>query len=303
MYILPKLGLTSLYAAIISTFMLTIFYFWFARSDRYAIFLYNHLGATPFDESTRSRYWMTGLVASGIVMVLYTLAHWCLGLIFGISGKVFIPPAWWRVWLASALPLSLGVVYIAMTLNSPTLPLVDSLRVCLAALIGLGLALWPGNLAAQRPVNLAWLFVGGTGLVPSFLLLRAVELPSAGLVSLQVAYIVAIGGTLAGAVWLGGVSWLKIYRTGLGFTPLELFLAGACWSYLLLTLIHHLFFTLPAFRYISSAGNFFAFNPWVQVACWFVSALLAMAAVRFQKATVGLLSSLPSSLLSDIIWL
>ena len=44
-------------------------YYWFAVANRYVIFLHAHLDATPFDDVTRSRYWIAGLVASGIVMV------------------------------------------------------------------------------------------------------------------------------------------------------------------------------------------------------------------------------------------
>jgi len=38
-----------LHAVPISLFVLGLFYYWFDVADRYAIFLYGHLGATPFD--------------------------------------------------------------------------------------------------------------------------------------------------------------------------------------------------------------------------------------------------------------
>lgn len=57
-----------LHAVPICLFILGLFYHWFAVADRYAVFLYEHLGATPFDDVTSSRYWMSGLVASGAVV-------------------------------------------------------------------------------------------------------------------------------------------------------------------------------------------------------------------------------------------
>ena len=60
----------------ITVFLLGLTYYWFAVADRYAVFLYEHLGATPFDAVTGSRYWMAGLIANGFVLVLYTATMW-----------------------------------------------------------------------------------------------------------------------------------------------------------------------------------------------------------------------------------
>jgi len=54
-----------LHALLIRGGVLALFYYWFVVANRYVIFLYMHLDATPFDERTRSRYWMAGLVATG----------------------------------------------------------------------------------------------------------------------------------------------------------------------------------------------------------------------------------------------
>ena len=68
----------------IALFVLGLFYYWFAIADRYAIFLYGHTATgipltQPFDEMTSSRYWMCGLVASGLVTLIYTALNWALG--------------------------------------------------------------------------------------------------------------------------------------------------------------------------------------------------------------------------------
>jgi hypothetical protein len=83
------------HAVTITLFILALFYKWFAVDNRYVVFLYNHLNATPFDEITSSRYWMSGLVVSGAVMVLYIAANWLLGRIVAN----YRAPAWQCVWL------------------------------------------------------------------------------------------------------------------------------------------------------------------------------------------------------------
>ena len=141
------------------------------------VFLYNHMGATPFDSRTSSRYWMTGLVAAGAVMVLYTTANWFAARIRGLRYASYDPPPWWQVWLLCVVPLGVGIPAITMSVNWPTLPPAGAAACTVAALIGLGLALAPGRLAAQRPAELGWLALGGMGLMPALLLLRTPELP------------------------------------------------------------------------------------------------------------------------------
>ena len=128
----------SLHAAPICLFVLCLFFYWFAIADRSAIFLYNHMGATPFDSRTSSRYWMTGLVAAGAVMVLYTTANWFAARIRGLRYAIYDPPPWWQVWLLCVIPLGVGIPWITMTVNWPTLPPAGAAACTVAALIGLG---------------------------------------------------------------------------------------------------------------------------------------------------------------------
>jgi hypothetical protein len=93
------------YAMPISLFILGLFYYWFAVADRYAIFLYGHLNATPFDEPTTSRYWMAGLVACGVVMIAYIMANWLLGRCAAWQRRTYSAPAWVQVWLPSSVLL------------------------------------------------------------------------------------------------------------------------------------------------------------------------------------------------------
>jgi hypothetical protein len=272
-----------LYAVLISLFVLGLFYYWFAVADRYSIFLYGHLGATPFDEVTSSRYWMSGLVAAGFVMIGYAVMNWLLGRVAVLRHLGYSPPAWWLVWMLCAPPLVIGIPLITMTVNWPTLPLSNATACVVAALIGLALALAPGSLAAQQPLDLGWLVLDGVGLMPSLLLLRAIELPSRGLVSGPVAYLAALGGTLAGAIWLGVVTGLHAWRHKSPPETSTLFVAGLCLSYLLMPLVHHLVFTPWRYRYISTASNFFSRSIGVQLMSLFVAVVLAMGITRLRR--------------------
>jgi hypothetical protein len=275
-------------AAPTSLFVLGLFYHWFAVADRYAIFLYGHSTrgiplAQPFDDVTRSRYWMAGLVAAGAVMVIYIAFNWFLGRLAIRRGQNYRPPAWWRVWVLCALPLIIGIPAITMTRNTPTLPFGLAAACVIATLAGLALALLSGEWAARRPVDLIWLAFDGLGLMPILLLLRSVELPGRGVsVSMPLAILFAFGGLLAAIAWLGVMSGLRAWRRRPTPPAGALLAAGLCLSYLLLPLVHHLLATPPGWRYISTASNFFAFNPLLQLAALAVATGTAVAVTRLR---------------------
>ena len=83
----------------VSALMLALYGYWFGIADRYRVFLYAHNGATPFDSVTGSRYWMAGLVAAGVVLVLYTGVNWLAGRAASWRGRRYALPDWRRVWI------------------------------------------------------------------------------------------------------------------------------------------------------------------------------------------------------------
>ena len=271
------------FAFAISLLILGLFYYWFAIADRYAVFLYGHLGATPFDHVTSSRYWMSGLVACGAVMITYTMGIWLLGRVAAFRQAIYAPPAWWRIWLLCVPFLAIGIPVITMRCNAPVLPPLNALTCLLATVVGLALALMPGALAAQRPGELLWLMADGAGLMPSLLLLRAVELPARGLIGVGTARLVAIGSLLAGALWLGAMTALRMWRHKAYPAATALFVTGLCQSYLLMPLIHHLFFTPARYRYISASSNFFAFSAGLQALVFLAAAALAVGTARLRR--------------------
>jgi hypothetical protein len=85
------------FAVPIVAFVIYLFYTWFAVLDRYFIFLYFHVmgprfDTTPFGWVTASRYWMSGLVASGAVMVPYIAINFVLGRVVKTFRPLSTPP-------------------------------------------------------------------------------------------------------------------------------------------------------------------------------------------------------------------
>lgn len=270
---------------LICLFIIGLFYYWFALADRYIIFLYNHLKATPFDARTISRYWMSGFVASGATFIFYIVANWFLGRFAGIFYHNYSPPAWWQVWIFCIVPIGVGVLYITMTFNNPTLPLSIALVCAITTLLGLALALFTSSLATQKPIEFGWLTLIAMGLVPIFLLLRAIELPHIGLATIPVAYSIAAGGTLTGIIWS-----IALVRLQTRFYPIKhkglavkVYAIGLCLSFLLLPLFHYLLLTPPKFRYISVSANFFAVGIHIQILSLVVGVLVVIGLEQLQK--------------------
>ena len=278
-----------LYALPVSLLVLGLFYYWFAVADRYFVFLYYHpMGSvvpdtSPFSTVTSSRYWMAGLVASGAVLTLNTAANWLLGRL----SAGYYPPAWWRVWLVSAIPLAIGIPLITMSANVPVLPLTNAAQATLAALAGLCLALLPGEMATRRPVELFWLALDGLGLM---LILVTI----AGLQNLP--RWLASGGTLwllmlvrvltAAGAWLLVVTSLRtLLRTPLP-NAATLFLAGLTVSYVLMPLVHHVLGTDGLF-YITNSNNFFTDSIVLQLSIWLLVAGLVWLLDRLRHSLAG----------------
>ncbi|MBX3012726.1 MAG: hypothetical protein KF832_14515 [Caldilineaceae bacterium] len=268
--------------------VLGLFYYWFAVADRYAIFLYGHVAqriplTQPFDAITSSRYWMAGLVAAGVVMIGYTAIQWMGGLVARWQQRVPVVPPAWQLWLWCSVPVTVGILWITMTRNTPTLPLGLALHCVASTLAGLYLALLPGAWAATRPRDLLWLVADGMGLLPCLLLLRTLELPSQGVIPLPTALLVVSISLVGGLIWLGLMSGLRQWRRLPVPTAQALVASGLGLSYLLLPVLHYTLATPPAYRYISNAANFFATNPAFQGVILLSAAGVAMGVTRLRQ--------------------
>jgi hypothetical protein len=286
----PEAGPTThwrqplLEALLISAVILGLFYYWFGVANRFSIFLYGHavtgVAAQPFDKTTSGRYWMSGLVAAGIVMILYIAANW-LRARLAVS---FRPSTWWHVWAFSLLPVGIGVPVITMTVNSPTLPPALAAACAVSAMLGLAVALLPGKWAAERPLDVLWLLADSLGLVPPLVLLHAVEFTSRRSAANDGSAWILVGVTIViGMVWLVGVGELRLWRRKGSLNAATLFLAGIALSYLVLPLLHYILFTPPDYRYISAAENFFASSIGLQALAFGVAAAMAIAVTRVRR--------------------
>jgi len=265
------------WAGLVISVMLGLFFYWFAIANRYVVFLYEHLGAGPFQEPNYSRHWMAGLVASGALLCVYALVGWCYRSLVAAFRKTDHMPSWQHVWMMNALPVAIGIWALTTQGKIPALPGSLSARCIIAAWTGMALALWLADLMVQRTSEALWVIVHGAGMVPILLLLRAVELPSYGLVSPSSAYLLGIAGLTVGVLWMAGMARLRLVWRKPPLNPFSIFCAGLGLSYVVLPFVHYLFFTPPGIRYISTAGNFFAMSLAVQLLCWGIGALAVLA--------------------------
>ncbi len=220
-----------LFALPVSGVILAQFYYWFAIADRYLVFLYFHdmgplvTDTSPFSRVTASRYWMAGLVACGMIMLLYTFANWILGR----SLKSYHPPSWKPVWIIAALILSIGIPAITMSVNYPRLPASLAIFVTLSTLLSLALSLMPGALAVRQPLRLAWLFADGWGIA---LLLWA--MPHLIYVENWIhrgfdwRVLIAVLMLLVACIWLIFLSIIEAWRHTVCEKIVSLVLAGFC---------------------------------------------------------------------------
>jgi hypothetical protein len=269
------------------------FYYWFAIADRYIVFLYNHdMGprvpdTSPFSVVTSSRYWMTGLVASGGILVLHTTITWVLGRI--VPG--YRTPSRWRVSALCAVPLAIGIPLITLTANQPTLRAVDTVRTTVATLAGLGLALWPGKWAAERPTELLLLSFDGLAIMLWLSSTLAFEhlsywLATGGVQWIRMSLVVASVGlallafmTVAWVVWSLARPVVRPHHCIPGWPAIVG--VGVIVHGLLMPLCHHLFFT-DGYYYISDSANFFARNGLRQALAYLTAVGLAFAVTRLR---------------------
>ncbi len=262
---------------------LALFYYWFAVADRYKVFLYYHdfvSDTSPFSEVTSSRYWMTGLVAGGMVMVLYSGVSWLLRRLV----RGYNPPAWWRVWMIGSVPLLVGILLITMTANTPTLPASKAVQVTLVAVAGTGLALWPGKIAAARPRRLFLLCVDGWGMAAVLFIISMLErFERISEIRGGWPLFVFVGSLTGAVVLLLGTSGIRIWRRASIPSAVELFLSGICIAYLLLPMIHHLCMT-DGYYYITDSDNFFPKSWWFRGVGWLIAVMVAVGVTRLRTS-------------------
>ncbi len=279
---LPRSLLHGLPAALL---VLALLYNWFAIADRSIVFLYDHAmgpaypDTSPFSRVTASRYWMAGLVASAVVLVIVVVVNWLAGRL----RTQYAPPPWQQVWLVCTPILLLGIPAITMRVNTPTLPWNYAAAVTAAALIGIALALLPGKRAARSPWDLVWLAADGWGLALMLITLAQLDDIGRWLASgIDWRVLLSLIIFTLGAAWLLLLTGLRSWRgVGVGdFTSLAV--AAATVTYLLLPLTHHLLGS-DGYLYITDSDNFFAASLPLQLLAWVITALIIWALLALRR--------------------
>lgn len=268
------------HAAMLSALILAPLAYWFGAANRYIVFLYEHMGAAPFDAVTTGRYWMASLVASGGAVVVYVGYCWVRGWLARQRGMAWAPPAAWRVWLVAAPLVAGGVVAVTVGLGAPTLPLPLALACAAAAMMGLAGAAAPGALAARDPAGLVWLAAHAAALVPPLVLLRVLD-PEARAHLGDALAVTAAALSLAAALgWAAVMGALRRWRRRGMPTGASLYAGGLIEAYLLLPTLHYVLSDLGGPYYVTAADNFFPAEPLLQAVILVVAAGLAQVLAR-----------------------
>ena len=274
------------FAVPITALVLFLMVKWFALNDRYVTFLYHHdMGprvpdTRPFSPVTRSRYWMTGLVAAGAVGVLVAGANFILGRL----SRRYRSPDWWRIWMLCAGPLGIGIPAIAMTSNSPTLPFWLASLTAATTLAGLALALLPGQLIASQPLAAALLWLDGLCLSLWLLALPGLEYAATWIACGRRVWLwMLVLLPLAGLVGLATLTPVRGLLRTRHASASQLALAALGVAYSFFPVLHHVVFT-GGLYYISDMDNFFSRDLGIQLFAFAATAAVIWATVRIRRA-------------------
>jgi hypothetical protein len=196
-----------------------------------------------------------------------------------------------------ALPLLIAVPAIVMTVNDPALPLALAAQVTAVTLVGLALAVWMGQLAAERPLAYGLTLIDGGALASLLVSLILFEQYPRWLAHGSTGYIyvhlvvVAAGIGLLLAMTAVYTLWRRVPTPGALIT----LVAGLEIGYLFVPLCHYLFFCKDGgswrdadyFSYVTSADNYFARNAWIQTGVWLAVALIAVGFNRLRVWLAG----------------
>lgn len=264
-----------LISILVTVISLGIYFYLFGCADRKIVFLYEHLGLTPFDRMTRGRYWMTGLVLSGFMTILYLITR--LILRFTIKPEKI---SWEKIVKFSLIPLIIGVVLIIMTLGEPKLTFLIAISSVLALIIGIsiGFSVIDDLIKDYRPTIIYLIF--GLGLVPFLLLFRALELPEKGILAMNTSILVIVISIVGGFFWL-----LISYRIFKHNRPrLTNVIKGTlAIGYIGLPLLHYLIATPKGIPYITASENFFAENMILRITNWILLILIVFSVDKLSK--------------------
>lgn len=263
--------LPILYATPAILVVIFLFIYWFWVADRYLVFLYYHdMGplvpsTAPFSFVTRSRYWMAGFVASGCVMIINMLSHRGIHFFFNMVQ----PPSWIKIWIVTAFILCICIPFVLMTSpQRPRLPFGLSLWVTAITLAGLAFAFIATEYASKRPLEAFLYAIDGTALALILIGLPGIEHLPDWIKHGKNAHILVLSLMVAGGYAISlAATGLRVFLKRLVTPAKNLYIAGLCVAYPVMSLVHHIFGT-DGYFYITDSDNFFARNLLVQALVW-----------------------------------
>ncbi len=278
-----KFSLNEIAQAVsISVLITSVYYYWFAVADRNYLFLYGNFGWGPFHSMTAGRYWMTGLVLSAFITLLYTLFNLLLRLIFLLQKKNYSLPSWKHVWLISQPAIAAGIPLIIMNVNYPVMPFSITLMCITAASAGLGLGLYTSEMFIRDAKKFFIVSLDSLALVPPLILIPALGLPAKGILTMTPAIALSSGSVIFSCLWLIVITFVykrKGITTGRRY---EILLSGCFYTYLVLPMLHYLFATPPGRPYITTSDNFFPDSFYLKILTWAVVFLIVFFISKFR---------------------
>lgn len=262
-------------AILIILISLGVYTYLFIYADRKVVFLYSHLGSTPFDACTSGRYWMTGFVLSGFLTIFYLIIKLIIKL---LSAKDH--PRWKTIVKISFLPLLLGILIITMDVGEPKLTFSLSISSAATLIIGLIIGFSIVDDLLNHFKSTKNYLIAGLGLVPFLMLFRTLELPDKGILSWGTSITLTIISIVGGLLWLSFARLL----TENDKSPLIKVLTGTlAITYLGFPVLHYLVATPEGIPYITASGNIFAEGMVLRITTWILLILLAFIGEKLSK--------------------
>lgn len=257
---------------------LGVYTYLFIYADRKVVFLYSHLGSTPFDAMTSGRYWMAGFVLSGFLTLFYLIIKLMMKLLFPNTH-----PRWKTIVQLSFLPLFLGILIITMNFGEPHLTFSLALSSAATLIIGLIIGFSVVDDLILHFQSTKNYLITGFGLMPFLSLFRTLELPAKGILSWSTSILVTIFSMIGGLLWVF-TAYLLIEKNK---PPLIKVLTGTlAITYVALPVLHYLLATPEGIPYITTSGNVFAQDMVLRISTWIVLILLAFIGEKLSKIFV-----------------
>ena len=235
-------------------------------ADRKNIFLYEHLGAGPFDPMTTGRYWMFGFVVAGFICALLFFILSLLNINKKRAGLNVT-----KIITYTSIPLLVSVLLIVLSFGEPALTFSLSLSTAVTLIFGLVVGIsFVNDLTTKWLITVKQMVIG-VGLIPFAVLFRALELPGKGILSMNTAIKIPVATFVFGTIWVIVTKWIFRKQEIKNILVLREIAVMYCLG---LPVIHFFVTVFERHPYITSSDNLFADNIWLRFINWLLIAVV-----------------------------